>query len=407
MNDNSDFIFMEKQELLNLLYSERQRLSDRYTKPGWNNWVLLGAILYCILFSIDLFSKNLFIKSNVFELICFISFWIFTLLLFNKKIVRENRGFIEERFLLTSIKKTLKIVKWVLGFSIAIYWINLIINVITSHKKIPTIDFTSIMLMISWFLLVLIIIGISFTSMIDKTTARIFKFHALGNLLIFSSLMLINYGKDWTNVDLQFSIIIVVFVITIVLLWYTNIEKDISSIDDLIDDVIIFDIPDSNSVIDQLKIITINTSLDFLFTFKISRINNLKILIYRLLISLSKVVDQMNADYFLKTDAKQIRESFFNKSDEIFNLSKDFNDSLEQMLAELRGALKSIQSIRKKKRLENTMDIISEFIDESKAFSKMHHKLVDEAIKKLPQCLLCENCLINCENEIDKIVVDR
>lgn len=397
---------MEKQELLNLLYAERQRLSDRYTKPGWNNWVLLGAVFYCILFFIELYSKNRFVKSNVFELVGIISFWILTCILFNNKIVGEIRGYIGEIFLFTSIKKTLKIVKWVLMFSIVIYWINLTFYINTLIGTIPTINFNSTILIISWFLLFLFTIGISFTSMIDKITARVYKYYSLGNLIILTSLMLNNYYKNWTNVDLQFSIIIVVFVITIVISWYTNIEKDISSIDYLIDDVIIFGNPKSNDVIEQLKIITINTSLDFLFTYKINRISKLEVLINRSLISLSKVVDQMNADYIRKTSTEQIRESFINKSKEISKYIKEYLDTLEQMVTELDSAIISIKSIRKKKRVFITIENIKELMKESKDMTQMHYKLIDKAEEKLPQCLICENCSINCNSEFDRTMTE-
>lgn len=397
---------MEKQELLNILYSERQRLSDRYARPGWNNWVLLGSILYCILSSIDLFNKNTFVISHVFELLGLMFFWIFTVLLFSHKILGEIRGFIEELFLLTSIKKMLKTVKWILRCSLVIYCLNIIVNIINSFKKMSTIDFFSIMIIISWILLILFFIGICLTSMIDKKTIRSFKSLSLGNLSIFTSLMLINYFKDWTIFDLQFSIIFVVFIITTTLLWYTNIEKDISSIDDLIDDVIIFDIPDTDSVINQLKIITINTSLDSLYTFKVSRVNNLKVQIYRLLVDLSKVVNQIDADYFRKDDAKKIRENFYSKIGEVLKLKKDLDFSLGQMLTELSGANESLKSIRKKRRVYNTIEIIRGLIDESKELGTMCENIV-EAIEKIPKCVLCENCPINCDDIINQMMIDE
>lgn len=49
---------MKKAELLDLLYNERKRISDKYSDPGWNKWVLWGAAFTNTIYILDVLNKN-------------------------------------------------------------------------------------------------------------------------------------------------------------------------------------------------------------------------------------------------------------------------------------------------------------------------------------------------------------
>lgn len=51
---------MTKSELLNILNSEKQRLSAAYTKPGWTVWAIIGSFSGCIWLLLSLLETNTF-----------------------------------------------------------------------------------------------------------------------------------------------------------------------------------------------------------------------------------------------------------------------------------------------------------------------------------------------------------
>jgi hypothetical protein len=68
---------MEKTDLLNILYNERQRLAAKYSSPGWNKWVLYTALISSALYFFDLRQKIPFHFIPV--VICFIIIFILTI----------------------------------------------------------------------------------------------------------------------------------------------------------------------------------------------------------------------------------------------------------------------------------------------------------------------------------------
>lgn len=51
---------MNKKEILDILYSERNRLMSMYTRPGWTTWALVGAIASLLWLFLDLYVEEFF-----------------------------------------------------------------------------------------------------------------------------------------------------------------------------------------------------------------------------------------------------------------------------------------------------------------------------------------------------------
>lgn len=49
---------MTKKEILDILYSERNRLMSMYTRPGWTTWALVGAIASLLWIMLDLYFRT-------------------------------------------------------------------------------------------------------------------------------------------------------------------------------------------------------------------------------------------------------------------------------------------------------------------------------------------------------------
>ena len=49
---------MNKKEILDVLYSERNRLMSMYTRPGWTTWALVGAIASLLWIMLDLYFRT-------------------------------------------------------------------------------------------------------------------------------------------------------------------------------------------------------------------------------------------------------------------------------------------------------------------------------------------------------------
>jgi len=223
---------MDKQELLTLLYAERQRLLDRYVKPGWNRWVLFGAMYYCVFSLIDLYDKHAFLISNVFPLLKLLSFTLFTLLLlFSKKIVGFIRGIFEEQLKLESIKTIKSLVGIISKVTIVAYMINLILYCSQFIKIKYEIDYSFTLIVMPWMfwiLLVLLFLQITLAPIFENRTIKEYKILSFGNLSMFIPFMFNKYYAQWSVVDVQFSIILIAIVSLVLIYWYLSFDKDIS-----------------------------------------------------------------------------------------------------------------------------------------------------------------------------------
>jgi len=392
---------MNKQELLSLLYVERQRLLDRYVKPGWNRWVLLGAMIYCIFSFIDSFDKHDFKISNVISLLTFLSFSIITfLLLFSNRIVSLFRGVIEEQLKLKSIKKIKLIVGYISKFVIVVYIINAFLFNIQFFNIGYLIDYAIVLKVLywtSWITLFLLSIYIILAPIFDNKKIKAYKCLLFGNISMFVPLYIIYYYQQFSIVDFRYSIILIVFAFVLIIYWYSSKEIDLSDIDYLIDDVILFEEKDYDKVFIQLKIITLNTSIDNLYIHKYKVIKMLALEMDRSLYKLTKDLGLLKADYFSKSNAKQIRENFFKHSSEFRNSYFECLEHTNQILNELKEALNNIRNIRKKNRLLTSKTDVEEVIENLKYKTKKYSALLELAKTRLPKCISCENCEYNCE----------
>ena len=181
----------------------------------------------------------------------------------------------------------------------------------------------------------------------------------------------------------------------------------ISQLDLLIDDILVFNNNDNSKIFNHLKIITLNTSIDYLYLHKYNVIRKKILEIDRSLNRLTNDVGLMNAEYFSRSNAKKIRKNFFEHSNEISNLNTECLEYANQILLELGESLNCIDSIRKKNRISNSILDIKEIIEKIKSKINKHSALVELAKERLPQCITCENCPINCENETAISIIDN
>ena len=130
---------MEKHELLSILYSERQRLAAKYTSPGWNYWVLLGALVSSILYFLDLDPINKFELNNVLSAIVLLIFCfvipIYSYMLFVKKKNEFKEGKLID--VSKSLKKYINIT--VLVCSIILLSLFVCIGIFKTLTKLETI----------------------------------------------------------------------------------------------------------------------------------------------------------------------------------------------------------------------------------------------------------------------------
>lgn len=94
---------MEKSELLNILYSERQRVSEKNKDFGWSIWVLIGTIATLLWVLVGLCNSN--IKENPREIFLFSRSFctmLFSLLLFVAFYKKRNYVYYADRFVKSS-----------------------------------------------------------------------------------------------------------------------------------------------------------------------------------------------------------------------------------------------------------------------------------------------------------------
>jgi len=250
---------MEKHELLTILYSERQRLAAKYTSPGWNYWVLFGALISCVLYFLDLDPKEKIVLFNVLSISLLIIFIVIIPIIFY--IFFSNKNKLIEKNKLTlkySIKKHRILL--ITGIILIVFEELLITNLIIDKN---TFAYSIILLIVSILLHIICLVSLTYSKLYKFNKYLTIPFYGfiVSNVYLMVFAILKIDPQNWTATDFKFAVIIISF-FTIIYFILSIRKSDLSSIDTLIDNTIDSEIINAELTLKFLRLITIDISID-------------------------------------------------------------------------------------------------------------------------------------------------
>lgn len=255
---------MEKNDLLNLLYVERQRLSDQNSQVGWSNWVLIGGVITLSWMLLE--HHEAVVKSNFDEFCCsqiitllkdFLSIAFALLLVMNYCNDRKTK-YMPDRFDKSKLPRFI-IMDMILAVILCVFLCPfteiteiIIGNISASFFGIKVVDLNQILKR-------------------KQHLPLLFK----QRFYLFASVIILVIGvyricmhNSYNIVNTKYSLLIIgVIIVFYLLLWYqwNPIKRSVDSIDDLIDDLILNKDVDADYVYDKFITIKIGYKYSQLF----------------------------------------------------------------------------------------------------------------------------------------------
>jgi len=279
---------MEKDELLNILYSERQRVSEKNKDFGWSIWALIGTIATLLWILIDLFNNKL--TKNPQEIFLFSRSFctmLLSLLLFKDFYKKKNYEYYPYRFVKSS-GQVLGIVDIIIPtlLFVSYIWPNLLLRPLLEILDIKSTSLHESSLIFNF------IISFAFSGYITLKGMEMYCRHKFKQeagyvknwpYLLYASLMLLCGILDFSRTEgymlsIRFSLVIsgIMAIVYILIAIIGNpLRKLISSIDRLIDKVLINEEIDVNFVYEEFISIKIGYKYSRLYQGDIQKIYTL------------------------------------------------------------------------------------------------------------------------------------
>lgn len=388
---------MEKHDLLSILYSERQRLAAKYTSPGWNYWVLLGALVSSILYFLDLDPINKFELNNVLSAIVLLIFCfvipIYSFRLFTKK----KKEFKESK--LTDVSKLLNAYINISSLVCLIILLCLFLCIAIFKVDIYSFKYPIITLATFGLIYIICIYGSIHTCFYKLRLGYIF-----GSLLFVSILstlkILFNfYAENWTSTEFKFAVIMIVA--TTIIIYLFNLSKnDLSSIDKLIDNTINTNDVDAESTLKLLSIITIDYSIKSIYKDKINYAISKKYVLEGLLKEIDKLFKELQKVNFLSPEAKEIKANYTDKIKEVQSVIVEIKDIFSALVPSITDAHSYIGNDNSK--LKQLSLVAIELTDIYKYISDLTDSVISKIDRMQELLNICSNCEHNSSNCKDK-----
>lgn len=257
---------MTKSELLNILNSEKQRLSAAYTKPGWTVWAIIGSFAGCIWLLLGLFETNTFDYEGAIPLyLIFVNVGLF----FSGYNVNKskNSSIYNEKY-----KGINDIING--GTSLLIMSILYFISLILLCSQLIIIEkwciwlygvLNSIYILFLIFAIIVAKLNIPLQQKKEKVNARI-EFIARITLTILPIIPIIITYHSYVNlVDVKYALLLFAITYLFNLFISSKSSRDLSKIDELIERVIYDENPNIEAIFNDLEITVIGIKISGYF----------------------------------------------------------------------------------------------------------------------------------------------
>jgi hypothetical protein len=325
---------MEKHELLSILYSERQRLAAKYTSPGWNYWVLLGALMSCVLYFLDLNPLKNFVWENVTTATGFLIIVLVIPSVFYLLYRKKDKEFYDGVLAKVS-KPDRRYIKWIAFFSTVLFLVLYFLLFEYILPDILNLKYPVILIIALVLIYIVCFYGYIF-NIFYKLEINLYISVILG--FCFYTILKVFYllcARNFTGLEFKFAIIIISF-FSILYLLSTMGKSDLSSIDKLIDNTIDAVVVNEESTLKLLRVITIDYSVNSIFEDKIKLLISKNSIIQSNAYQIEELHNKLGNFNPQSEEAKELRSQIIDISADTISIIKEFKVAFSLLSLSLR-----------------------------------------------------------------------
>lgn len=348
---------MEKHELLSILYSERQRLAAKYTSPGWNYWVLFGALMSCILYFLDLNPLKNFVWENVTTATGFLIIVLVIPSVFYMVYRKKDKEFYDGVLAKVS-KPDRRYIKWIAFSSTVLFLVLYYLLLEYILPDILNLKYPVILIIALVLIYIVCLYGYIFNIFykleINLYISVILSFCFITIMKVFYLLC----ARNFTGLESKFSIIIIAF-FSILYLLFSMSKSDLSSIDKLIDNTIDNQYVDAESTLKLLRIITIDYSIKSIYDEQIKNLISIKTSLDIQLKEIDDSLFELKSISILNSETKHL---MYTANDKCVNGNKLVSSYIEDINKILKAIRKANTYVQKNTKKQKQLNEIAETI---------------------------------------------
>lgn len=385
---------MEKVELLNILYAERQRLSDKKNTLGWSIWILMGCLIsfgwmFLEHYNIYYFdSKSGFDWTQIILLTGDLCILLLGFLCIKNMIDENNTKYHSNRFSQSQLPISI-----LLDLSISILFIVYTIYVILS---ISNYLYLSFLLFLSIYMSIKIIDVWRFYT-IRQYTPWTWRYSILGGLVINSiitSCFSLYFHRDFCITNTKFALLLSgILSILYLLVWFWNnpLKNTIFEIDAIIDSLITVENSDIEKAYNKLIEAKLGCKYAQLFNKEFDNIKYLQLKLERITAKASSLIDDLENG---NRNCKRLKE-FNQLISKINYIEKQILILNSKINLRIKKAFKtlSLNNVNIKQ-----IETIQEFIYQTNVNIELNIKVIKQLFARSQQYALNQNLLCKYAN---------
>ncbi len=409
---------MTKFELLNVLNSEKQRLSAAYTKPGWTVWAIIGSFSGCIWLLLGLFETNTFDYEGVIPLyLIFVNVGLF----FSGYNVNNSKNS-------TVYKEKYKGINEIIngGPSLLVLSILYFISLILLCSQLLIIEkwciwfygvLNSIYILFLIFAIIVAKLNIPLPQKKEKLNARI-EFIARITFTILPIVPIIITYHSYANlVDVKYALLLFAITYLFNLFISSKPSRDLSKIDELIGRVIYDENPNIEAIFKELEISVIGIKISGYFEKYFIEYEEIKNILGKILEEQNILLEKFNQEKISFNVKLDVSESLLSESQNTSVYYIKLKDVFEKIIHEskrLSFFLNNDPNFQSE--MVRMIDIAKKHRDETTELIKLSNPAIDavrdflnevNGLLKISKCELCAKyplykvdiCEEECETE--------
>lgn len=385
---------MTKSELLNILNSEKQRLSAAYTKPGWTVWAIIGSFSGCIWLLLSLLETNTFDYEGAIPL-----YLIFVnILLFFSGINTNNSKSS------TVYKEKYKGINEIVNGGTVIFILTILyfVGIIVLCSRLVIIEkwcvwlygaLNSVYILFLLFAIVVARLNVPFPQKKEKTNIRIEFISRITFTIVPVIPLAVTYYSYVNLIDIKYALLLFALTYLLNLFIGSKSSRDLSRIDELIERAVYEENPNTEAIFKELEVIVIGIKISGYFEKYFIEYEEIKNSLRKVLDEQKTLLEKFNQEtisFQAKLDIAEILVSdsqntsvYYIKLKKVFEKIIHESKRLSFFLnndSNFQGEMEKMIDIAKKHRDETTeliklsnpaIDTVSDFLNEANSLLKI------------------------------------
>lgn len=410
---------MTKSELINILNSEKQRLSAAYTKPGWTVWAIIGSFSGCIWLLLGLLESNRFDYEGVIPL-----YLIFVnILLFFSGIESNNSKSS------TVYKEKYKGINDIVNGGTVIFVLTILyfVGIIVLCSRLMIIKnwcvwlygaLNSIYILFLIFAIVVARLNVPFPQKKEKTNIRIEFISRITFTIIPVIPLIVTYYSYVNLIDIKYALLLFALTYLLNLFIGSKSSRDLSRIDELIERAVYEENPNTEAIFKELEVIVIGIKISGYFEKYFIEYEQIKNSLGKILEEQNILLEKFNQEKISFQVKLNVAESLLSESQNTSVYYIKLKDVFEKIILEskrLSFFLNNDPNFQSE--MVRMIDIAKKHRDETTELIKLSNPAIDavrdflnevNGLLKISKCELCAKYPLYkveiCEEECQTVV---